>query len=772
MKTTSYKVSDTLYLIHQSASKAPTAKPVEVPTNHIAVIDCSGSMSGDLPKIREQLKKKLPKMLREKDTISIIWFSSRGEFGTLLEAEPVATLKDLKEVETAIDRWLRPVGMTGFREPLEEVAKLAARVTKKNPGSAHSLFFMSDGCDNQSYNRADIMKAVEQAGAAVSSSTFVEYGYYADRQLLTSMAEKAGGALIFAQDFDQYAPSFEAALQKRGSGAPRVEVKIQGDPVAGFAWAVDGTDLVTYGVEDGKIHVPESTTGVWYVAPSSVGTVETLQDTGPSYAALALYAGRMKSDIVLSLLRFNGDVAFIDQFSGLFGKQKYSEFQEAAKAAAFDGSKRLTKGCDPKRVPRDDAFTTIDFLRILSKDDGNRLLLDHPLFKYSRIGRGRVDSGEALTSDEMDEIAKLTQQLSGEKNVKKVQEINTRIAAITASKQPALKFEAEASPDGYSISNLTFNEDRPNISVLVRKTGTVDLSPRLPDSLRGNTIGKPPEKFPSFIFRNYTVVKDGLTNVSALPVKLSDATRSYLAQLVQDGDVPEAAVSLGKDADVVYLDRLPIINRKMVKEVSAKALFEKEYALTKARAAQKVYNTYRKDLFPKKSEGFEAIYGKEASDWLKEQGVTDYSGFNPKSVQAESTDFYMGKELTVSLKGLSSLPSLKDVKAAIVKGKLNAGAALMAPYVKEVEDFLVSPAYTGSPKKDQLLEAWIEGQQKTATNTVRGLLFEMAQIKFSVIVGQVWFKEFKSLDENTLTIDVDGQNIEGKVEAKEVQVMI
>ena len=46
---------------------------------------------------------------------------------------------------------------------------------------------------------------------------------------------------------------------------------------------------------------------------------------------------------------------------------------------------------------------------------------------------------------------------------------------------------------------------------------------------------------------------------------------------------------------------------------------------------------------------------------MPSSGITD-GGFNLKSVQAPSTDFYLGKELKASLKGLSKLPSLKELK--------------------------------------------------------------------------------------------------------------
>lgn len=212
----------------------------------------------------------------------------------------------------------------------------------------------------------------------------------------------------------------------------------------------------------------------------------------------------------------------------------------------------------------------------------------------------------------------------------------------------------------------------------------------------------------------------------------------------------------------------------MVKRASAKTLFEKEYELTKARAAQKVYNSVKKEKFPRKSEGYAVIYGEDAAAWLKEQGLTDYSGYQPpKTKTEEAKDFYMGKELKVSLKGLSSLPSLKKAKEGIAKGKVTASVGLMQPAIEAVEAFLASDVYTKAANPDQLFEAWLDGQFKDAQKTVRRLLAELAQIKFSVVVGQVWFTEFKSLDEDTLDITTDdGERIKGKVEMKEIEIAI
>jgi hypothetical protein len=731
-------------------------------------------MAYDLPKIREQLKKKLPKLLRERDTISIVWFSGLGQFGVLIEAEPVATLADLKMVEQAIDRWLKPIGLTGFLQPISEIPALVGRLEVHDPNRARSLIFLSDGCDNCSA-RSEILKAVEKAGASVSSATFVEYGYYADRPLLTQMAEKSGGSLIFAEDFDRYVPAFEAAIQKRQSGAKRVEVKIPGDVIGGFVYAFSGSDLLTFSVEAGAVQVPEDISSIKYLSPVLVGKdfsdlPSSDRDKQAAYAALSLYAQRMKADVVLALLKWTGDIRFIRKYSGLFGKQKYSEFVDAARLAAIEPSLRLTDGFDPKLVPPDDAFTVLDLLHILSEDDGNRLLLESESFKYDRIGRGTVDSSEILSEEEQKEVDELTAKMAMERNAKKISEYAARVAAITAGKE-ALKFEPYPAPDGYPVSNLVFNEDRPNVSVQVRKPGKVDISGRVIPELKDLL----PKEIDTAITRNYTVIKDGLVNVKTLPVRITRETAKKLEPACAQipGLMGVIDVKNHTDGDfLIDLSKLPIINRKMVKEVSAKDFFETCYELTRVQAAQKVYNSFVKELLPaKKADGFAEKYGVPAASWLDEQGFKDY-GFNPKRVVAPTTDVYLSKELKVSLKGLAKLPSLKEYRAAVAKGKLNAGAALMKPTVDEVEAFLASDIYTKAAAKEKVLEAWLEGQAKATRTRARELLYFVSQTTFTIVVGQVWFSDLPTLDDTTMTIEVDGQKVDCSVVMVEKEVKI
>ena len=778
--STSYKIAENLYMVVQTVPNTGTAKPVETNVNHVFICDASGSMSYEIERVREHLKTKVPKLMKEGDTLSLIAFSGRGQFWRILTAEPVATLADLSDVNKAIDRWLRPVGMTGFKEPIEDAAKLIGELTKNGNKNPFALTFMSDGYENQ-WSHDEVLKAIDKVGSSLASATVVSYGNYADLQFLTKMAERWGGTLVQSENFPKFQPVFDAIMQKKVVGGKKIEVQIAGDVIAGTVFGFDGDDIVTFGLEGDRVHVSPGVKSVVYLSPDACGLVGSIVnalraenfESAATYAAIRVFAVRMRPDIVLPLLKATGDVAFIEQFSTLFGRQKYAEFQEAAAAAAVDPSIRLTKGYDPTRVPHDDAFTVMELVQLLQQDEENRVLLNHPSFRYNRIGRARVDSFSRFTDEEQAELDALNAELAKvKKNVAKTKEISAKIAALTAKPDP-LKFEETPNEDGFSVDNLVFNEDRANVSIQITRNGTVDLSSRLP--LLGDKLGGVPPKMSTFQIRSYAIIKDGIVNFDRLPVRCNGSTMANLYNAQRDGRLAANAIERAdgkgyREGDaIINLRKIPIINRQMVKQVSARKLFETQWALTKAQAAQKVYNSFMKEMFPgKKSVAFEALYGKEASDWLAEQGFTDYSGFNPKVVQADSTDVYMAKKLEVKLAGYSTLPSLNDWRKQRDKKKFNGPGALMTAAAEDVGNFMpVGGVEPGTPAAETC-EKWLKKQQKTATAECRKLLFEIAQIKFSIIVGQVWFSDMTP-DQESMELTLDGNKLSFSVQLREVE---
>jgi hypothetical protein len=324
-------------------------------------------------------------------------------------------------------------------------------------------------------------------------------------------------------------------------------------------------------------------------------------------------------------------------------------------------------------------------------------------------------------------------------------------------------------------------EERPNISVKVFKPGTIDISARVPLEHKNRL----PTTIAVGVWRNYAIVRDGLVNVAKLPVRV---VRDTWDKLIQTGVTVASGTTPVFDGEfvtaVLDLEPVPIVNRDMVRDISAKALFEAEYKLLLARADQKVYGDFKKRYAPKAlAKGFLDAYGTEATEWLKSVGITD-SGFAPKSTVAESTDFYMATEVLAKLGGYSSLPSVNDVikkrtrideykKAP--KGKepaYTAGEALLLPTIEVCEAMVVKHGATGAG-----LLAWLEQKAAEATKMTRQLISEAARTKFSITVGGAWPKEWKTLDENKITIEVKGQNgkpakLDGTLELRQVKQLI
>jgi hypothetical protein len=781
-------IADGLYLLNKNLSKTATPIVTDVPTDHIVVIDCSGSMSYELPKIRQQLKNKLPMMMKEKDTVSIVWFSGKTQYGVVVENVPLHNAVDLTGVHRAIDNFLKPVGLTGFVEPLQEVAQLIGRV--QQPGRAINLFFMSDGYDNQ-WKKEEILSAVDKLNPLVSSAAVVEYGWYCNRPLMVQMSERLGATEILAENFSQYEPTFETAMTKKIAGVKKVTVDVT-TAIHGFAFAIHEGEVLTFAADNRQVSVPEGITDVYWFAemPQSANfeSAKTVYDPKYKekevvlqglYASLIPLTQRMLSNDIFRVLKAIGDVRLIKQFSNCFGKQAYLEFQNAVAECVVDPSKRLTEGYNPDEVPAEDAFTIIDLLYELAGDEGNKFYPNHPAFNYERIGRKAVEADAELTDEEAKRVAEITMQLHMTRAPATIKRLMEEISAITDKKREGLKFVADNPDAGYPVSSLVFNEDRPNISAQVRISGTVDLLDLI-DGLNSVTDPKLPMdfpvRFPTSIVRNYTIIRDGIRNVKVLPVSVTRHTFQVMCDngIFGDADVVGSDWEDGKIYEIDLM-KLPLINRKMVKSVSAKELFQRQYELTMEKANQKVFNHFFDEYFPPQATtGLAEKYGADAAAWLSSLGIKDY-GYSPKVELVEATESYMGRELAVSVSGLSSLPSVKSVLDKMDAGKkLTARESALCSAIAEVRGFLDSAAYKsiGDKPKNDMLHVWLTNRKRDTIATCRKLMREIAQIKFSIIVGQTWFTEFESLDQNSLTMDFAGTMIECTANLREVEIKI
>lgn len=708
-----------LTLAVQAREIAAAAVPAIVPTHHVVSIDISGSMYGVLSELRRHLKNKLASLVGPQDTVSLIGFSGRNQCYLIADSCPINNGGDLQALHTAIDRFLQPTGLTGFQAPLEMTAAVIDRIKSRDSNSNFNMFFLSDGYENQSPEKA-VLDACQTVASRVDTAAVVEYGYYANRPLLTKMAELLGGALVFAQDFQSYSVTLESALG--GKSSKKISLKLDHNASQGYAFAILNDQVVSFVVENGVIAIPESVTEVAYFtdAKTDVHYKEKKADA-LAFASLIPLAQRMKTNDVFQVLGELGDISLVQGFASCFSKEDYNLFLEEVRNAVIDPSKRYVLGYSATAVPKDDAYTVLHMLDALTESEENLFYPYHEAFAYERT-----------------------------------------TAAREANEDQA-KFTVGDKSKGYPINGIVFNESRANVSVRVRVDGFVTLPKDHPKEL--------PDTVPSFIYRAYNIVKDGIVHTRELPVSLSKET---FTKLKAEGIIPKSKRYKAGEIIVLSYPKLPVINRQMVKEVTAADTFKLAVELQMLKGTQKVFNDYRKKIAPKESVVSKALYGEAAVEYLKSVGVTDFNGFNPSSTKGEVTDHYIAKELKIAVKGLSSLPKVEDVETAIAAKKpLKINQFVMKDALEKLDAFMGSDIYKNAADKNGLIETWIVGEQQAAVNKTRELIVKMAQRKFAIIVGQVWFSDFASLDEDTLDVEIpDFGKVSVTASLKETEIEI
>lgn len=667
-------------VITQVATDEPK-QIVETPTNRIMVVDCSGSMGSELPKLQTHLKNKLPTMVQPQDTLTIIWFSGRGQCGTLFEAIKLDNLQDIQKVNAAIDRYLTPIGLTAFTQPLKDVLALAIKL-----GGTNTLSFMTDGSDNQG-TRSEILKACADLQDVLSAATFVEYGYYADHKMLMDMAEELGGAVVLAENFTNYSESLESSFKSVNSGK---KIKIGGIKADFVVANSDNGFVIVRPDALGLVTMPADTSSYSYF--EGTGDIDEIfaddgENSDAAYMVSALIM-RGQADQALQLAATIGDVELYSQVENSFSKQDYAVTVELANA--FGSSKKSLYTTKPRQInliPDENAYNVLTMLMDLASTDGNFLNISHPEFSYNPIGPRRDTA-------EIGEGADAFKPVFKDKDGEVLAEITT----------------------------LKFDEDRPNISMLVRREGTVTLPKN--DFGFGDTVD-------SFIWRNFAIVKDGIVNVRKLPVVLSKSTYDVL---VSKG-VIEALdpFKVGKTF-VIDTKRYPIINRSMATPTASTELFQKCFDLYVLKTKQKVLNS--KIDKPEFGAKFGSLYGEDGAKFLKELGISE-GGFSPKTTKGESLDPYISKVLEVKLAGLSSIPAVEAVEKAIAASKS------LTPSQQ-----IMSNVFDALKKcKDS------ESELKKTKEAIRQLMDEIVVIKFGIIIGKRWFVDMESLDDNTRELD-------------------
>lgn len=696
------------------------------PTNHVFIVDVSGSMYSTLPKIRHHLKTNLASLVKFNDTVSVLYFSSKGQFGAVFTAQKVRQLDDLTEINKLIDRFIKPTGCTGFVEPLQLAIDIVDDLPAEN---ANSLIFMTDGYDNE-WSDKQILEVSSVVNKYYDSKTIIEYGWYCNHDLLVKMADAMAAIHVFSENYEKYEPEFEQAVEK--SGAKRKVIEVAGalqDGMTNFLYR-DGEDIVVASIGGDKIFVPDYVDQVWLTGFGAMDSVVpgAFSDTD-LYMMLyyALYANNAQS--VWKILAALGDVALIKAYSTTFSKQDRINMVALVKNCLNDHRCRFKMGKDHNAVPDADTDTILDVLNFLS-DSGAQLVTKPEILNYSGIGGKRVQRADDSDEKLADAIAQTEDKAERKKLAMEL--------ATNQTWDPEFlpKDELGLTP----ITNLVLNSTRPNISVQTQVKGIIPV----PDFIQ-EKYGLP-DMLESHIWRNYTIVRDGIVNLRVLPVVYNPGimNQEFFESLSKFGvtaDQPET-LDDGRTIVCLSLENVPLMNLSMVQNLDSQEFAQSHLKLQELKARQKVMKFYREELVGKVNAlQLAGQYGEEAAEYLSSKGIRDY-GFSPLTDAREATDMYYATELNVKIKGLSSLPSVAAVQKKLDAGKaLNIGDQMMAKVMADFNTFRNSEMVKASTVGDEILKEFITKETDATIQATRALNKKLASVLYGIVVGGAWFED-------------------------------
>jgi hypothetical protein len=759
------KIEDDFNLTVQKVNQEKTiTAPKNV--NHIFVVDVSGSMHYDLPLIRKQLKNKLPSLLNENDTITIIWFSGKNEAGILKEEVEVKTLKTLDDLNNAIDRWLVPIGLTAFLKPLELVGEVIERVKSNRTDSVFNLLFFTDGYNNNC-NWNDVIETLKKLENSIQASSFIEYGFYADSQKLTQMATILGGEKVSCDNFDDYDPIFCKKLTTPIMGGKKVVVEIK-DSIYDFAYTVTSNgDVLMYNISDGKIQVAQDIEKICYFSEKEFTNIDDVEDEYV-YAGIYVLSDNMMNFEAEKLFSLIGDVYYYKQLVNAYGKQKLNEFKTNIKNCVINGGVRYKEGKTTIVSPDDNVYCLMNLMDDLTKTENCLFFPNDENFIYNRIGRKKKAKGSELSETDK-------KRLSEAKNIDEANVILNELK----EKNIDLKFVDNNPLSGYPITDFVWNESRANLSIRVKFDGKVIL----PENKFGLA------SIDSFKYRTFTIIKDGIVNIENLPVSWSPELLGILNKNSVNYEI-KSSIPIDNLEDIeefldprteikiiINLNSLPIINRGMVKSISAESLAKQEWELLKLQAENKVYKHFKNDLYPKTSESYITTLGltEDCVNWLKEIGITDYNGFAPKTLFEESTDVYMSVNLNTKIKGLSSIPKVTDVIKKLESGKdLKLNEWILSQSIINYNKQQESEIYQSldDEKKKEVLKSYLTKKTNELNQKKRSVMQKIAELKFSLILSKKWFNEFKGFDENVLNLTIDNQELQFTFDLSEKEELV
>lgn len=701
------KLTSNLFLIEHNVKLGITASTKTgqvLANNHVWIFDRSGSMSSTLVGLVDDISQKLTTIPRG-DTISIGWFSGEGQCDFIVKGVTINCEADHEKISGILQNYKSTVGTTCFSEILHKLYRSIADLKQLNP--TFSLVFFTDGYPVVSDYSKEIKKIAEMISvlqSSLESVMLVGYGAQYNKELLSDMAGQFGGTLVHSSNLQQYSESMTEFLETVKETSGRIQLNDVSSSIENAYVSINGKTVISYSPRAGIINfvVPKTSKSALYtLSPVPILDVEILPAVAgndvsllrAAYAMALVLTQKTKTDLALEILGNIGDIALVDAVTNSYTNEEYGKAEALIRAAVATPSGRFTGGKDFNYLPPRNAFCLIDAIDALVEDESVRFYPKDPGFKYNRVG------------------------------VKYEQ------------KEGTPEFTPEGNP-GVPISTLTWNNEVLNLSITSKIPGFVKLDKHAKDL--GFT-----SKYPTFIWRSYSLVKDGNVNVDSVPLSMSLSTFNLLKKY---GIVHAFE---WKESKAYYADfnAVPVMNRAMADgKNSAKDLASKAVEDLKLRFKLNVLKNFKDRLEStgQKDYSTRPVLTALQEEYLRKFNV-GYSGFQPPCEESDPTDYYMAKEFSIKIAKFSSIPKIDDLveklkKVADGKGKLTPAEILLESTYNDLRPILGNLSIINSALAE------LSAKQTQLRKTIQ-------RVKFAILLGKRWFEEFDSREDCSVVVD-------------------
>jgi len=694
--------------------------------HHVHVLDRSGSMCRDIGALIDNVQATL-KEIAKGDIISIIWFSSPGEYRTLVKgAQPSDNLIKL------LDSLRSTLGTTCFSDPIKEIEAIVDELYELCPNI--SVTFFTDGepvipCHMWSIEeeKKRIFAGLNRLKNKIVAVNTIGYGYGYKQDLLRDMASTTEyGVFIHSAEIRDYKDIFvknyevlsgtisePICIESAGEMVFLSEnfTKLTEDRLEMTRLAKSGNAFFVLGKGDFSITINNE---IFKTASIKEEIEESLQENFLyAYAYNLFYNGKRQKclDILAKNIK---DKYFVDKQMSVFTFDEAADYQIELGSAVYSTALRFKEGKCPKDyLPKHNAHCVMDVLMTLAEEGAYYLPVHAGAEKYERITRSSVDAED--------------------------------------------RFKRSNAPVLASFEDFVFAEDRMNLSIRFTIPGTVSINPKT-----AQRVGLEDE-FPSYIYNTYTIIKDGTLHVKKVIAAVSEGTYDTLkkagtniVKLVIDATTASAFAAKGiADYSLVCIDlgKLPITNRSYLsKGTNMSKIFGICNKTIRDEAIQKWLGHYIKEiekLEPSK-EGVFRAYTDEQTIVLQEHGVDKsgaYRGVKKTVTSSENSDSYEIKSLSFTFSGVSSLPSINEVnKQKASKKEATLRFQIMLDAEQDVQKLVTKAGYDIN-KLTTELKTFLEQELKKTRGRLRVNRYWLGGLKLAKMLTGDWFEELVEADD-------------------------